>query len=383
MERCGEVFEECIPRGDSLVPPISISAVYRRTSTGLPEREYLEVKYGRENNPSVMVFEETMSCVEAAEYGLAFNSGMAAIAAIAHYARERDLRVLGSRLLYGSTRRLLERILPGEKLFFAGPPWDELLSQVERADMVVVETIGNPTLRVPPLEDLARECRARDCMLVVDNTFASPVSYRPLLHGATVVVESLTKYIGGHNDLLGGYTGTRVEEVHASLWDWRRLLGGTLQPLEAYLAYRGLRTLEIRYKRATQTALFLAERLSALLGEDNVIYPCLPSHPDYERAKKNLNGLCGGVLSLDLGSAKAAQAFLESLEIITPAPSLGSVDSLASHPYTSSHRGMPEKEKEELGITPGLVRISVGLEDPRILWRDIERAVSRARSQLK
>ncbi len=372
------MFEECIIRGDSLMPEISISAVYRRGSIGVPEKEYLEVKYGRENNPSVMKFEEAMNCVEAASYGLAFNSGMAAISGLVHYALERGFRVLASRLLYGSSRRLLERLIPGDKLVFAGPPWEDLLSKIEWADMVIVETIGNPTLRVPPLREIIRECRSRDCILVVDNTFASPVAYRPLLHGASIVVESLTKYVGGHNDLLGGYAGTRLEGVHESLWDWRRLLGGILQPFEAYLAYRGLRTLEIRYRRASSTAEYLVERLAEALGDDRILYPCHPSHPDHRVAAETLNGLCGGVFSIDLGSAHNAMRFLEALQIITPAPSLGAVDSLASHPYTSSHRSMPHEEKESLGITPGLVRISVGLEDPRVLWRDILGALQHA-----
>ncbi len=375
------MFEECwrLPGSRGLVPDISIAAVYRVEPGSVPGDERLEVKYGRENNPTVLVLESVLNCMEGARRGLAFNTGMSAIATLLHTARSRRARLTLSRLVYGTTYELARRLyheIP-EKLRIAGPPWDELLSLVDRSDMVLVETIGNPTLRVPPIDVLARECSKRGCMLVVDNTFASPAGYRPIPGGASVVVESLTKYIGGHNDLLGGYIGVDSDSLHKELWGWRKMLGTIIQPLEAYLAYRGARTLESRFSRVSETAARIAETLAGR-GDLKVLYPCLPDSPDYENARRLLRGGCGGVLSIDLGSGERAVRFLKSLRVARTAPSLGSVDTLASHPYTSSHRWVPESEKERLGITPGLVRISVGLEDVQVILNDITGALEKA-----
>lgn len=365
------MFEHCFPRGDEAVPPLHLSVVYRYL--GEPRDPLEEVKYGRENNPTTMLLEQVLSCIEETRYGLVFNTGMAVLSALFHEAASRGKRVLVSRLVYGSTRQLAEKLL-GNKLLLAGPPWDELLALIERADMVLVETMANPTLRVPPLPEISNECRRSDCVLVVDNTFATPVIYRPGNLGA-IVVESLTKYISGHNDVLGGFVGSMDEELHRRLWEWRRLLGTILQPVDAYLAYRGLRTLEVRVKQASETAMRLAQWLEESGLVERVYYPGLSSHPDHATAAKLFNGIYGGVLSFDTGSQERAKKVLQKLRGIIPGPSLGAVDSIASYPFTSSHRWLGDEEKKRLGITPGLVRLSVGLESFEYLRDELSRVL--------
>ncbi|BEP18419.1 cystathionine gamma-synthase family protein [Pyrofollis japonicus] len=367
------MFEECIPRHwDDVVPPIHISVIYAYRGERWDPVE--EIKYGRENNPTAKLLEETLSCMEGAGYGLVFNTGMASLSAILHELRRHGKKVAMARLVYGSTRQLAERLL-GNALFLAGPPWDELLSLADKVDAILVETIANPTLRVPPLSELAKTCSGRDCILIVDNTFASPVIYRPLERGADIVVESLTKYIAGHNDVLGGFIGLSDEKLYRELWEWRKLLGSIIQPLDAYLVLRGLRTLELRVRRSSETALEIARRLEESGLVERVYYPGLESHPDHENAKRLFGSIFGGVLAFDTGSREKALSLLRKIRLIVPAPSLGAVDSIASYPYESSHRGLSSEEKESLGITPGLIRLSVGVDDVEALWSELERVL--------
>ena len=368
------------PEGTPIVPPISVSVVYRFTEAVEPATE--EQKYGRENNPTTRVLERALAAAEEAGWCLAFNSGMAALSAVLHALAPHGARVVASRLLYGTTRGLLEALERRGliELRYAGPPWGELLDEAGDADMVLVETIGNPTLRVPPLPELARRCGS-GCRLVVDNTFASPVVYQPALLGENViVVESLTKYIGGHNDVLGGVACGHHRGDYEMVWSERKTMGTILQPLDAFLAARGLKTLHLRVPWASRAAMRLAEALEQLEEVARVYYPGLPGHPDHGTARQLFQGgLYGGTLAAELrGGSEAARRMLRSLRVAAASPSLGGVETLVSYPYESSHRGLPEEEKRRLGITPGLVRISVGLEDPEDIVRDITGAIRAA-----
>ena len=366
-------------REPDIVPPIHVSAPYRFTGAQVDPLQ--EVKYSRENNPTTMLLEEALAAAEGAEWCLAFNTGMAALSALLEglllLHKGSRPRVAASRLLYGTTRSLLSRMagLGLVEARYAGPPWGELLDAATGADIVLVETIGNPTLRVPPLRELARICTEREkgCTFIVDNTFASPYLYRPLedLPGDVVVIESLTKYIGGHNDVLGGIVCGRGEDLRRSIWETRKTHGTILQPLEAYLAARGLRTLHLRVEYSSRSAQAIAEGLLAAEGVVAVHYPSLPGHPDRETAERLFPGLYGGVLSFDVGSATVAKKLMENLSLVVPSPSLGGVESIIAYPYESSHRGLSEEEKKSLGITGGLLRLSVGLEDPRDVLEDI------------
>ena len=370
------------PAREPIVPPIYISAIYKHP----PGTEHIfprvgDLKYSRENNPTVLGLEEALAAVESAGWALAFNSGMAAIAAILHAEAVRARRIAVMRLVYAPTRLLAERLskLMGLQLRLAGPPWEELFKAAEESDLVIVESMANPTLRVPPLRELYSICRERGCKVVVDNTFATPVAYRPLDDGADLVVESGTKYIAGHNDITMGLVAGRDEQSYRELWDVRRLLGSTLQPMEAYLAWRGLKTLVPRFERASKTAMEIASWLEEHPAVERVYYPGLPSHPDHREARRLFNGLYGGVVSFEVkGGEAAALRFMEELRIAIPSPSLGGVESLVSYPAWSSHRSLPEEEKRRLGITPGLLRLSVGMEDPEDLKEDLDRALRAA-----
>ena len=371
------MLENCYTTvGRDLVIPIHVASVYEYAIGGKTV-PYEEIKYGRENNPSIMEVEKLLACMEGSKYGLLFNSGMASISALFNLLREKKARIAMPRVVYGATRTLADKLLGGN-IVYAGPPWDGLLELTDKVDAVIVESIANPTLRVPPLHELEQECMQNDCMLIVDNTFATPVIYKPVKNGASIVVESLTKYIAGHNDVLGGFLGTRSEEDYKHLWEWRRLLGSILQPLEAYLVYRGIKTLECRVKKSSDTAMTLARWLEESGLVEKVHYPGLESHPDHGTAKRLFHGMYGGVVSIDVGSREKALKVLRSLKTIKTAPSLGSVDSIASYPYESSHRSLSREEKESIGITPGLIRLSIGLENPGILLEDLENTLKHA-----
>ncbi len=391
-DRCTVSIDTLLARGvwrywddklaGSILPPVYVSAIYSHPVGDKTLRPRAgDLKYSRENNPTVMELEEVMACVENGDWSLAFSSGMGALStAIIAYSRP-GTRITVSRLVYGSTRGLLEGLSRRMdiRVEVRGPPWEDLLESAEASDIVIVETMGNPTLRIPPLRELYTRCRKHGCRVLVDNTFATPILYKPLDDGAWLSAESTTKYIAGHNDVVGGLLAGKGEDLYNKLWDWRRVLGATMHPFEAYLTIRGMKTLHLRIERSSKTAMQVAAWLEDDKRVSRVYYPGLESHPDHREAKSLFNGVYGGVVSFELvGGEKAAMKFLSSLKIISPAPSLGGVESLASYPYTASHRNLPEEERLDLGITPGLIRLSVGMEDPDDLIEDIDRALEAA-----
>jgi cystathionine gamma-synthase len=367
--------------GEPLTPPLILSVAYSYDVDALARGvdETVEVKYARENSLTTMLLERRLAQLESASWSLAFNTGMAAIATLLlHHRLKGGGGVVASRLVYGSTRELIG-LLAGGSASFHGPPWDELLSAADRpgVELVFVETLGNPTLRIPPLDSLSKICSGRGCMLVVDNTMATPVLYRPLEAGASLVVESLTKYIIGGNDAMGGAIAGRDDGLRRSLWRLRKLTGTILQPVQAYQALQGLETVKLRVERMSKTALEVARWLEESGLVERVYYPCLPSHPDYKNARRLLRGGCGGVVSFDVGSRSRALEILRGLRRIRPAPSFGIYRPVISYPYASSHRSLPEEEKKALGITPGLLRLSVGVADAEEIIGELEQLLRR------
>ena len=358
--------------GEPLMPPIHLSVTYTYDVEGLLEGGW--TGYSRESNPTVEELEARLAALEGARWALAFNSGMAAITGLL-LGVARGRRIILERLTYGSTR-LLPPLL-GLEARLAGPPWDELLHEADSCSggVVFVESMGNPTLRIPPLEELVGIASERGCLLVVDNTMATPAALKPLKLGAALVVESLTKYVVGHNDALGGSLAGLDPGLRAPIWEARRLTGTILQPFEAYLAIRGLETLEARYRLQSATALEVARWLEESGLVERVYYPCLESHPDHARAQRLLGGLCGGVLSFDVGTRERALEALSRLRLVKPSASFGATKPMAAYPYASSHRSLPEEEKKRLGITPGLIRLSVGMASPQEIIGDLERAL--------
>jgi methionine-gamma-lyase len=335
--------------------------------------------YTRYSNPTFAALETALAELEGGEAALVSGSGMAAIhAALASTLRPGD-EVLAGRALYGGTYALLTgqlaRFGVSSRFHQLTDPSAVAEAMTDRTRVIWAETIANPTTDVPDLVALADLAHEHDALLFVDNTFATPYLCNPLSLGADLVAHSLTKYIGGHSDLMAGVVIGPADRVAAA----RQVLidaGGNAQPLEAFLALRGLKTLALRMERHASNALAVARALEGRPTVRRVLYPGLISHPQHEVAARELrDGLCGGMLAIDLeGGRPAGERFLDHLRVAVHATSLGSVETLCSHPASSSHRQLGDEELAAAGLTPGLVRVSVGLEDADDLVEDLAAA---------
>jgi cystathionine gamma-synthase len=369
--------EEAVEGISSFVTPIYQTAVFpypldpTRAFRGRP------LKYSREDNPTNVVLERRLASLEEGEDALVFSSGMAAISTCFFHLLRSGCKLVLSRDVYGSTIPLAKSFEKfGVKVELRGPETEDIADAVEGEGTVVfVESVSNPLLRVVDLDLLASVCRERGAFLVVDNTFATPLNLKPLLRGANAVVHSLTKYLAGHNDVVGGAVVSSSKFID-ELWYARARLGCVLDPHASFLILRGLKTLAARLKVSQESARAIAEFLEDHSKVSRVYYPGLVSHPTHHIAKKLLKGY-GAVVSFEVkGNGEDARKFLRSLKVIKPSPSLGGCESLASHPASSSHRDLPVEERERLGITERLIRLSVGLEDVNDLIEDIDRALS-------
>ncbi|HVL81593.1 MAG TPA: aminotransferase class I/II-fold pyridoxal phosphate-dependent enzyme [Actinomycetota bacterium] len=335
--------------------------------------------YSRWQNPTRAALERTVAGLEGAEAAVSFSSGMAAITTtLATLARAGD-HVVFSSDLYGGTFATASKLLPRwgvEVSLAASHRTDDLLAAM-RDDTTVcyVETIGNPRCSLADLPALADECRRRSVRLVVDNTFASPYLCRPAELGADVVIESSTKYLGGHHDLVGGLacgTAGLMREVREVSID----LGGTPSPFDAWLTMRGIATLAIRLGRICASALRLAEMLESHPSVARVWYPGLPTHPDHDLARRLLPRGASGMMAVELaGGLEAGRRFCETVRVARMAASLGGVHTLVIHPATVTHTQLGRSEREAIGVTDGLLRISVGIEDVEDLLEDFAGAL--------
>jgi len=335
--------------------------------------------YSRHGNPTTDALASAVADLEGAEAGLSFASGMAALAT-AMVAFAAGGEVVASEGMYGGSTALLDGLGPrlGLRARFV-PAWD--LAAVERAigpdtRALLVETMSNPLLRVADLGGLARLARERRVALVVDSTFTTPCLVRPLALGATVVVHSVSKYIAGHGDVLGGVAVGGAADVRR-LRDAHVLLGGVMDPFAAWLALRGLRTLPLRMERQCATAARLAAAMGGLPGVRRVIYPGRPDHPDHAVARAQL-AAGGAMVAFELEDGAAAARCYDRLRVISRAASLGEVSSLVTHPASFSHGGLPPEERARLGIVEGLLRLSVGIEDAADLEADLAQALAPA-----
>ncbi len=345
----------------------------RRLFSG-EEEGYL---YTRIQNPTTRAFEEKLAALEGGEDAVAFTSGMAAIAALVFTLLKPGDELVYLGPLYGGTEGLfydtLERY--GVRVVDAT---DRPLAEAVGPDarMIYVETPANPTLRVHDLAEVARFARERGILTVADNTFATPALTRPLELGIDLVVHSATKYLSGHGDVLGGAVVGPAELVREIRAEGLRHLGGAQSPFDAFLLLRGMKTLVLRMEAHSEGAMRVARFLEGHPAVRRVLYPGLKSHPQHAVAARQMRAF-GGMVALDLGSEAAARAFLDGLTYFAQAVSLGDVDSLATHPYSTTHQLVPEEVRLRQGVTPGLVRLSVGLEDPDDLIEDLDRALAR------
>ncbi len=363
--------------------PIYLSAVYEQfdRESGEPRLSSrgVELKYSREENPTTLALERALARLEGGIDAIAFSSGMAAISALYLSKLKRGSRIVVPKEAYGTTIQLardLEKF--GVEVSSAWPSAESIVEALDGgADIVLVEVVTNPTLKVVDVCEVAKACAECGATLVVDNTLASPVLFKPLLRGAPLVVESATKYIAGHNDVVAGVVASRSLELAREMWEWRRRLGSILPPFEAYLVLRGLATLEVRFERYSKSALEIAEFLEDHPRVSEVLYPGLESSPYRQLADRLFERkLYGGVLSFRVrGGRSRALRVLRRARLVRSSPSFGGPESLLSYPVASASKFVPEEDRERLGITEDLLRLSVGLEDPADIMEDLDRAL--------
>jgi cystathionine beta-lyase/cystathionine gamma-synthase len=365
------------PEG-SVVFPIYQGTVYAVE----PGTDYHDIRYIRLNStPSQRYLHDKLAALEGAESAVATASGMAALTTTLLTLLKPGDHIIAGDCLYGGTHDFLtghaEKL--GWRYTFVDPQRPETWTSAVRAEsrLFLVETITNPLLRVPRLTEVVAFARGRNLTTVIDNTFATPVNFRPLAHGFDVVCHSATKALNGHSDIVAGCVMGR-EELITKVRHTLNLFGGSLDPHAGFLLARGLKTLAIRVRAQNGNALALARFLAGHTKIQGVNYPGLPTHPDHEHATSLLAGY-GGMLSFRLkGGTDAAERFLARIRIPYVAPSLGGVESLAVRPALTSHAGMKREDRERIGVTDDLVRISCGIEGAEDLVADFDQALREA-----
>jgi cystathionine beta-lyase/cystathionine gamma-synthase len=360
--------------GEPVVTPITQSVSFVQALGTADGLKY--ARYG--NTPNVELVERRLALLDGGEAAVALSSGMGATAcAMLALLRPGD-HLLSSSWIYGGTHKLFTEELAGMGIDvtlidpLAPRTWRKELRRSTRA--IFVESPVNPTCRVLDLSSLANLAKAEGIALVVDSTFASPINFRPLEHGADVVIHSTTKYLNGHHDILGGAvigTASYVEEVRRKMIVW----GQAPDPFAVWLLERGMKTLDVRVRRQNENALALAQWCETRPEFGSVLYPGLPSHPDHEIAQQCLDGFGGMMAVVMAGGGDAAARFLQHLELVTHAPSLGGVDTLVSEPRYTSHAALTSEQRAEIGIPDGFLRFSVGIEDVGDLIADFEQAL--------
>jgi methionine-gamma-lyase len=334
--------------------------------------------YTRYANPTVRALEEAIATLEGADAALALGSGMAAMTtALLSLVRAGD-EILAGASLYGGTVRLLAEVLPRFSVTTRFVPLSELphVDRIagERSRVLVVESPTNPTLQVVDLAATAAAAHRRGIVVVVDNTFATPLLQRPLELGADLVMHSLTKAMAGHSDVIAGALAGSRDRIGAATATMK-VLGGCLDPHAAFLVLRGIKTLQVRVERQCESAAKVARSLEGRPGVRRVLYPGLASHPGHDVARRQMKAF-GGMVALELaGGIDAAERFYDRLRLVSRAASLGGVESLVSLPVHTSHHGLGEEEMREAGIDPGLVRLSVGVEETADIIADLVQAL--------
>lgn len=367
----------------SLSVPLYQTSTYVFDSAEQGERRFQgEEKgyiYSRLGNPTVRVLEERIARLENGESGLAFGSGMAAVSAVLLSLTKANDHVLCSVGLYGCTFGLLMMMKEKYNItsdFSLLDSEEEIRSKIKPETVLIyVETPINPTMKLIDLELVVKVAKEYDIPVVVDNTFSTPYLQRPLDIGCDVVLHSATKYIGGHGDVIAGLIVGKEEFIHSMAMTVQKDIGGIMSPFDAWLLLRGLKTLPIRMDRHCDNAMRIYEKLRDHPNVGKIYFPGDPDSPDHAIAKKQMER-SGGMISFEVkGSKEDAQAFMNRLQFIKIAVSLGDAETLIEHPATMTHAVVPEESRMEMGITDQLIRLSVGLEAWEDIWDDLEQAL--------
>lgn len=358
----------------AIVAPIYQTSTYVQEEFGKYRQGY---DYARTNHPNRKALEKTLAKLEGGHSAYVFTSGMAAIDSVFRLLRPGD-HVILSEAVYGGVYRLSTQLLVHFGIEFSfvdtSAPEPVMAAMRPNTKMVYVETPTNPTMRVTDIAAMAKVANDRKVTLVVDNTFLSPYLQRPIELGAHIVVHSMTKYLNGHSDATGGAVVLTRPEDAEKIYFIQRSAGAGLAPMDCFLVSRGIKTLAIRMLQHNANGIAVARHLDAHPKVRKVYFPGLPTHPQHEIARKQQRGP-GAMLSFDVGTGEAAKRFLNQVKICALAESLGGVETLISLPAVMTHASMPKEVQERIGITEGLVRLSVGIEDVEDILADLDQAL--------
>ena len=374
--------QEPDPQNGAVMTPVFFTSTYKQDAPAKPRGGY---EYSRTSNPTRTALEHNLASLENGAWGLCFSSGLAATNALCDRLVPGDHVVAGNDL-YGGTYRLFSKVFEryGIRFTYVDTGDARALEQAieEKTKYVYLETPTNPLLRVTDIAQASKIAHARGKLVIVDNTFATPFLQRPLELGADLVLHSLTKYIGGHSDVVGGALIGKDMALRQELAFFQNAVGGTPGPMDAFLVMRGTKTLALRMERHCQNATAMAKHLEQHAFVARVIYPGLASHPQHALAKKQMSGF-GGMLSFELkgGGVEAANEFASSTKLFTLAESLGGVESLCEVPASMTHASIPAEIRRAQGLADGLVRLSVGIEHIDDLIADVDQALAKAEAR--
>lgn len=372
--RAIHVGQEADPTTGATIVPIYQTSTYTQADVGV----HKGYEYSRTGNPTRAALEACLASLEKAEYGLAFASGMAATSTVLSLLQAGD-HILAGDDLYGGTYRVFTKVFTRLGLDFsfvdARDPAQVRAALRPKTRLIWLETPTNPLLRLCDIAAIAEIARAQEILLAVDNTFVSPYFQQPLDLGADLVVHSTTKYIGGHSDVVGGAVLTRSEELHQRLAFLQNAMGGIPGPFDAWLTLRGVKTLALRMRAHAENAQAVAAFLEAHPKVTQVNYPGLASHPQHELACRQMSGF-GGMISFEVqGGLAAGKKLATATRLFSLAESLGGVESLIGHPATMTHAAIPPEQRQAVGLSDGLIRLSVGIEAASDLIADLEQAL--------
>lgn len=357
----------------AIMPPIFQTSTYVQSSPG----KHKGYEYTRSHNPTRTRLEDNLASLESAKHGLVTASGLSLMTLIMH-ALKTGSKILCGDDVYGGTYRLFTTVFHDKHNIKFINTTDTKLVEKEmkefRPDAIWLETPTNPMLKITDLTKVCALAKKYKVQSFVDNTFMSPYFQRPLELGADVVIHSLTKYINGHSDVVGGAMMTNDKKFYEKVWTLQNSIGPSQSPFDSWLVLRGIKTLSIRMEQHQKNAMKIAKWLESHKKVDSVIYPGLKSHPQHKVAKKQMSGFGGMITFFIKGGLKESKKFLEKVQLFALAESLGGVESLIEHPAIMTHASVPKKVRQELGIHDNLIRLSVGIEDCDDLIKDLENA---------
>ena len=365
------------PTTGSILPPIYETATYVLPEVGRD----LGFDYTRSSNPTRQVLEENLAAIDSGKYAVSFASGMSAVDSCFKLLSAGDHIVCGDDV-YGGVTRLLDNVTAnqGIDVSYVDTTNPDAVRNVitPKTQMLWIETPTNPLLKVSDLEEMVKIAKENDILLGVDATFATPVFLRPLEYGADIVMHSTTKYLAGHNQIIGGVIITNHQHVYERMKYIQKTIGAVSSPFDCWLNLSGLKTLHLRMKRHEESAMAIAEFLEGHSKIDRVLYPGLASHPQHAIAKAQMSGFSGMIAFELTGGTEAGKRLMNNVQLCGLAESLGSVETMITHPASMTHVDVPVEDRRKRGLTDGLVRLSVGIEDVEDIIADLESALEKA-----